>query len=173
MEVSNQDIKNARKIFHNYRRIKMEIKQIENSIEFTKRNIESSINQDIHSASVSHAVGGNGGSSGSVNVNKIPNIAENIDKMRKQYNDNLAELNRKKNILSTTSRSVEIFISSLEWTDRTLITRLYADDTRKSYDEVSSELCQSTDALKKRERRLMQHYVKTSHINILDVLNSI
>lgn len=172
MEVSNQDIKDARKLFHNYRRLKMEVEQLKNSIEYTKRNLEANINEDIHSASVSHGSGGTGGSSG-VNVNKIPNIAENIDKMRKQYNDNLYELKRKKNIFETALKSVSIFINSLEWTDRTLATRLYTDDTRKSYDEISTELCQSTDALKKRERRLMCQYVKTAHINIKDILDSI
>lgn len=159
-----EKIKAARKIFKNYSRMNMEIKQLDESIECAKKNREASINSDIYSASVSHSSGGLPGENSS--ADKIPRIAESIDKLRNDYDTEIYNMERRKNLLKRAVNSVEIFTSSLDWTDKTLLTRRYINDNKKSFDEISSEIHSTADALKKRERNLMAQYIKTAHIDI-------
>ena len=169
MEVSVQEIKTARKLFRNYNRIRMEVRQLENSIEFTRKNIEASIDSDIHSKSVSHGSGGTGGSSGG-SSDKIPHIVENISNIRKQYEANLCKLSRRKNLLEGAIKSIDIYVSSLEWSDKTLMVKHYINEIPKTYDEIAAEVYTSPETLKKREKKLLAAYVRLSHIDIKAVI---
>ena len=167
MENNPKYIKAARKIFQNYSRMKMEIMQLDNSISYMQKNIEANVDSDIHSASVSHGSGGAIGSFSNCSTDKIPQIVENVDKIRRQYESNICNLIGRKNFLESVVKSIDIFVSSLEWTDKTLITRHYMEEKKKSYDEISAETYNTAESLRKRERKILNSYIKTAHIDIM------
>jgi len=169
MENNPQYIKAARKIFKNYNFIQMKIKQLEESIETAKKNVEISVNCDIYSASVSHGSEGSIGNAPNSSADKIPQIVENIDKIRSQYDEQVYVMQYQKNILESAVNSIKIYVSSLDWEDKTLINRHYLDNIRKSYDEISTEIHISSEGLRKRERKLMKQYAKSVNIDILEV----
>lgn len=167
MENNPKYIKAARKLFQNYGRMKMEIMQLDNSINYMQKNIEANVDSDIHSASVSHGSGGAIGSFSNCSTDKIPQIVENIDKIRKQYESSIYDLTNRKNLLESAVKSIDIFVSSLEWTDKTLMKRHYMEEQKKSYDEISAETYNTAETLRKRERKILNNYIKTVHIDVL------
>lgn len=149
----------------------MKIKQLEEGIETAKKNVETNVNCDIYSASVSHGSEGSIGTAPNSSADKIPQIVENIDKIRSQYDEQINIMQYQKNILESAVNSINIYVSSLDWEDKTLLSRHYLDNIRKSYDDISSEIHVSCEGLRKRERKLMKQYVKSVHIDIIDVVN--
>ncbi len=171
MENNPKYIKAARKIFKNYNYIQMKIKQLDEGIETAKKNVETNVNCDIYSASVSHGSEGSIGNAPNASADKIPQIVENIDKIRSQYDEQIHIMQYQKNILESAVNSINIYVSSLDWEDKTLLNRHYLDNDRKSYDDISAEIHVSCEGLRKRERKLMKQYVKSVHIDIIDVVN--
>lgn len=169
MENNSKYIKSARKLFQNYNRMKMEIMQLDNSISYMQKNIEASIDSDIHSASVSHGSGGAIGSFSNCSTDKIPQIVENLNKMRGRYESNIADLSVRKGLLESAVKSIDIYVSSLEWTDKTLIKRHYMEEKKKSYDEISTETYNTAESLRKRERKILSNYIKTAHIDVVAI----
>ena len=167
---TNADIsvaKQARILFRNYRRMKMEIRQLSESIDFLSKNMEQSVDSDIYTASVSHGIGGTGGG---LSLDKLPKIAEMANYLRRDYSENILLLKRKRSIFERAAASMEIFADSLEWSDKTIIRRRFLDDDTKSLEEISNEIHLTVSAVKKRIVRLMLRYSESAHFELSVVL---
>lgn len=156
-----ETIKTARKIFRGYTKYKMEISQLEAAIKYHKSTAELDLNDDIYSASVSHGAGDTGIFAG-YSAEKIPNIVEHMDKLRASYDAELSKLLFRRNTLRTITDSVDIYIDSLDWADRTILHRRFCESHHMNYDEISSEVNLSADSVKKREQRLIKQYAEIS-----------
>lgn len=162
--------KQARVLFKNYRRMKMEILQLSESIDFLSKNMEQSVESDIYTASVSHGTGSIGGSSAH---DKLPKIAERVEEIRIGYAENMCLMKRKKSIFERTIASIDIFAASLEWSDRTIIRRRFIDEDTKSLEEISNEIHLTVSAVKKRIVNLMIRYAGTAYFNISVVIDEL
>lgn len=163
---TNADIsaaKQARILFRNYRRIKMEIRQLSESIDFLSINMEQSIDSDIYTVSISHGTGMTGGGSAR---DRLPKIAEMVDCLRRDYSENILLMKIKKNVFERAAASMEIFTDSLEWSDKTILRRRFLDDNSKSLEEISNEVHLTVSAVKKRIVRLMQRYAESAHFDL-------
>lgn len=157
-----ETIKTARKIFRGYTKYKMEISQLETAIKFRESTAELDINDDIYSASVSRGAGDMGIFSG-YSAEKIPNIVEHMDKLRASYDAELSKLRYRRNTLQAITDSVDIYIDSLDWADRTILRRRFCENHHMNYDEISSEVNLSADSVKKREQKLIKEYAEISN----------
>lgn len=170
---TNADIsaaKQARVLFKNYRRMKMEVLQLSESIDFLSKNMEQSVESDIYTASVSHGTGSIGGGS---SYDKLPKIAERVEEIRMEYAENMRLMKRKKSIFERTVASIDIFADSLEWNDRTIIRRRFTDEDKKSLEEISNEIHLTVSAVKKRITKLMLGYAESAHFNISVVIEEL
>lgn len=170
---TNTDLSTAKQVrilFKNYRRMKMEILQLSESIDFLSKNMEQSVESDIYTASVSHGTGGIGGGSAH---DKLPKIAERVEEIRMKYDENMCLMNRKKSIFERTVASIDIFADSLEWSDRTIIRRRFINEDKKSLEEISNEIHLTASAVKKRIVKLMLGYAESVHFNISVVIDEL
>lgn len=155
--------KQARILFRNYRRMKMEIRQLSESIDYFSENMEQSVDSDIYTASVSHGTGGTGGGSAR---DKLPKIAERVEDIRMEYAENMRLMKRKKSIFERTAASIDIFADFLEWSDKTILRRRFLDEDTKSLEEISNEIHLTVSAVKKRIAGLMLRYAETAHFDL-------
>ncbi len=162
-ENKSDTIKNARILFKNYKRIKLEIIQIKETITYLSKTIEQSIDSDIYTASVSH---GTGGISAGTPSDKVPRIAEKAESIRRAHSENICILKMKKEILERASSSIDIFVESLEWSDKTILFRRYIDKDTKSTEEISNEVHLTASAVKKRVAALMLRYAESVNFDI-------
>lgn len=156
-------VKQARILFRNYRRMKMEIRQLSESIDYLSQNMEQSVDSDIYTASVSHGTGGTGGGSAR---DRLPKIAEMADHLRRDYSENILLMKRKKSVFERAAASMEIFADSLEWSDKTILRRRFLDENPKSLEEISNEIHLTVSAVKKRIVRLMLRYTESAHFDL-------
>lgn len=161
-----ETIKTARKIFIGYTKYKREISQLDTAIKYHKSTAELDLNDDIYGASVAHGAGDTGIFSG-YSAEKIPNIVEHMDKLRAIYDKELSALLYRRNTLQTVIDSVDIYVDSLDWADRTILHRRYLESSRKNYEEISSEVSLSEDSVKKRECKLIKEYSEIARNTIL------
>lgn len=154
-----ETVKIARKIFRGYTKYKMEISQLETAIKYHESTAELDLNDDIYSASVSHGAGDTGIFAG-YSAEKIPNIVEHMDKLRAAYDTELSKLKYRRNTLQAITDSVDIYIDSLDWADRTILRRRFCESHHMNYDEISSEVNLSADSVKKREQKLIKEYAE-------------
>lgn len=161
-----ETIKTARKIFRGYTKYKMEISQLEAAIKYHKSTAELDLNDDIYSASVSHGAGDTGIFAG-YSAEKIPNIVEHMDKLRASYDAELSKLLYRRNTLQAITDSVDIYIDSLDWADRTILHRRFCESHHMNYDEISSEVNLSADSVKKRECKLIKEYAEIAKNTML------
>ncbi len=159
----SEAIKNARILFKNYKRMKLEINQIKETITYLSKTIEQSIDSDIYTASVSH---GTGGISAGTSSDKVPRIAEKTESIRREHSENIRILERKKDILERVSASIDIFVESLEWSDKTILFRRYVDKDTKSTEEISNEVHLTVSAVKKRIIKLLLRYAESVNFDI-------
>lgn len=167
---SSETIRQARMLFKSYSRMKMEIKQMSESIECLTKTIEQNVDADIYNASVSHGHSGEMGVLPNISSGKTPQIAENIDKIRGRYYSEISQMKYRINIFQRATNSVQIYVNYLDWTGKTILTRRYLDEDKKNFEEISQEIHLSVDSVKKRERKLIEDYIKTLHFDISAVL---
>lgn len=162
-ENRSDTIKNTRILFKNYKRMKLEINQIKETITYLSKTIEQSIDSDIYTASVSH---GTGGISAGTSSDKVPRIAEKAEFIRREHSENIRILERKKDILERAAASIDVFAESLEWSDKTILFRRYLDKDIKSAEEISNEVHLTASAVKKRVAKLILRYAETVNFDI-------
>lgn len=162
-ENRSDTIKNARILFKNYNRMKLEINQIKETIAYLSKTIEQSIDSDIYTASVSHGTGGTGAGTSS---DKVPRIAEKAEFIRREHSKNIRLLERKKGILERTFASIDIFVDYLDWSDKTILFRRYIDKDTKSAEEISNEVHLTVSAVKKRIVKLLLRYADSVNFDI-------
>ena len=163
-------IRQARMLFKSYSRMKMEIQQMTESIECLMKTIEQNVNRDIYNASVSHGNDNEIGTLQNTSSGKTPQIAENIDKMRSRYYSEISQMKYRINLFQRATNSIQIYVDYLDWTGKTILTRRYLDEDKKSFEEISREVHLSADTVKKRERKLIEDYIKTLHFDIAAVV---
>lgn len=162
-ENKSETIKNARFLFKNYNRIKLEINQIAETISYLSKTIEQSINSDIYTASVSHGTNGTGAGT---SADKVPRIAEKAEAVRMKYSEDIHALQSKKAMLKRTVASIDIFAESLDWTDKTILFRRFLDRNTKGMEEISNEVHLTSSAVKKRIEKLMLKYAESVNFDI-------
>lgn len=158
-----ETIKNARFLFKNYNRIKLEISQITETAAYLSKTAEQSIDSDIYTASVSHGTNGTGSGT---SADKVPRIAEKAEAIRMVYSENICALQRKKAVLERIVTSIDIFAESLDWSDKTIVFRRFLDKDSKSAEEISNEVHLTASATKKRIARLMLRYGESVNFDI-------
>lgn len=163
-ENKSETIKNARFLFKNYRRIKLEISQIAETAAYLSKTVEQSIDSDIYAASVSHGTNGTGSG---MSADKVPRIAEKTEAIRMAYSENICDLQRKKAVLERIAASIDIFAASLDWLDKTILFRRFLDKSTQSAEEISNEVHLTASAVKKRIARLMLRYAESVNFDIL------
>lgn len=163
-ENKSETIKNARFLFKNYRRIKLEISQITETAAYLSKTAEQSIDSDIYAASVSHGAGGMGSG---MSADKVPRIAEKAEAIRIAHSENICALQRKKAMLERVVVSIDVFAESLDWSDKTIVFRRFLDKDSKSAEEISNEVHLTASAVKKRIARLMLRYAESVNFDIL------
>lgn len=163
LENRSETIKNARFLFKNYNRIKLEISQITETAAYLSKTAEQSIDSDIYTASVSHGAGGTGSGT---SADKVPRIAEKAEAIRRAYSENIYSLQKKKAMLERIVASIDIFAGSLEWTDKTILFRRFLDRNTKSSEEISNEVHLTASAVKKRIAKLMLRYGESVNFDI-------
>lgn len=164
-EIKNgsETMKNARFLFKNYNRIKLEIKQITETAAYLSKTAEQSVDSDIYTASVSH---GTDGACVGTSADKVPRIAEKAGAIRFKYSEEIRALQIKKAILERIVMSIDIFAESLDWSDKTIVFRRFLDINSKSTEEISNEVHLTVSAVKKRIARLMISYAKSVNFDI-------
>lgn len=167
---NSEAIRKARMLYKNYSRMKMEIKQMSESIDCLVKTIEQNVDRDIYTASVSHGHDGGIGILPNASAGKTPQIAENIDKMRSRYYSEISQMKYRINLFNTVISSIQIYVNYLDWMGKTILTRRYIDEDKKCFEEISHEVHLTADAVKKRERKLIEDYIKTIHFDISAVV---
>lgn len=164
----SETIKNARFLFKNYNRIKLEISQITETAAYLSKTAEQSIDSDIYTASVSHGTSGIGSGT---SADKVPRIAEKAEAVRMKYSEDIHALQSKKAMLERTAASIDIFAESLDWTDKTILFRRFLDRNTKDMEEISNEVHLTASAVKKRIAKLMLKYAQSVNFDISYVAN--
>lgn len=163
LENRSETIKNARFLFKNYSRIKLEIRQITETAAYLSKTAEQSIDSDIYTASVSHGTNETGSG---MSADKVPRIAEKAEAIRMRYSEEIYALQKKKAMLERIVVSIDIFAESLDWSDKTIVFRRFLDKDSKSAEEVSNEVHLTASAVKKRIAKLMLRYTETVNFDI-------
>ena len=174
MEKSKHDkILDAKKILSSYNRMKREINMLSNSIDFYSAHKQSEISGDIYGLSVSHPSENSGGTNPNVSADKIPGIAERIDRMSSDYDEQLSKLRYKRNIFSYIVSGIDSFISFLPEEQAKIIKCLYTDKDSKTFGEISAEINLSERRIKQIVNSVLLDYYKTSYYDpnmIIDLL---
>lgn len=167
MEKSRHDkVLEAKKVLSSYNRMKLEIDMLTKSIEFYSSHKQEEITGDIYGMSVSHPAENSGGSNPNVSADKIPGIAERIDRMYSDYDSELSRLRYKRNIFSYTISGIDSFIGFLPEEQAKIIRRLYIDKERKTFGEISAEINLSERRIKQIVNRILLDYYKSSYYDL-------
>ncbi|MCI5904581.1 MAG: hypothetical protein MRZ61_05515 [Oscillospiraceae bacterium] len=149
--------------------MKLEIDMLTKSIEFYSSHKQEEITGDIYGMSVSHPAENSGGSNPNVSADKIPGIAERIDRMYSDYDTELSKLKYKHNVFSYTVSGIDSFLNFLPKEQAKIIRRLYIDKERKTFGEISAEINLSERRIKQIVNGILLRYYETSNYD-LDII---